>query len=86
MVVATLVVGSEAIVVPSLSGREREVLGRLETQSDQQIGEALGISKNGVRYHVGKLFVKLKARDRFEACRRGRNMGLLGTRGHANPA
>ena len=78
--------GSEAVVVPSLSGREREVLGRLETQSDQQIGEALGISKNGVRYHVGKLFVKLKARDRFEACRRGRNMGLLGTRGHANPA
>ena len=61
---------------PVLSEREREVLQRLEGEQDKQIAIALGLSAYGVRYHIRKLFAKLGARNRAEAVRRAREMGL----------
>ena len=61
---------------PELSEREREVLQRLEGEQDKQIATALGLSAYGVRYHIRKLFAKLGARNRAEAVRRAREMGL----------
>ena len=62
---------------PALSGREREVLRRLEGERDTQIADALGLTAYGVRYHIRKLFAKLGARSRAEAVRRARELGLL---------
>ena len=62
---------------PALSEREKEVLRRLEGERDKQIADALGLSAYGVRYHIRKLFSKLNARDRTEAVRRAREIGLL---------
>ena len=62
---------------PALSGREREVLRRLERERDKQIADALGLTAYGVRYHIRKLFSKLEARNRAEAVRRARELGLL---------
>ena len=62
---------------PALSEREKEVLQRLEGQRDKEIAAALGLSAYGVRYHIRKLFAKLGARNRAEAVRRAREMGLV---------
>ena len=62
---------------PALSAREREVLQRLEGQRDKEIAAALGLSEYGVRYHIRKLFAKFGARNRAEAVRRAREMGLV---------
>ena len=62
---------------PVLSEREREVLMRLGRQRDKQIADQLGLSEFGVRYHLRKLFAKLGARNRTEAARRAREMGLV---------
>ena len=62
---------------PVLSAREREVLHRLEGERDKEIAAALGLSAYGVRYHIRKLFAKLGARNRAEAVRRVREMGLV---------
>ena len=61
----------------ALSARAREVLQRLEGQQDKQIAVELGLSAYGVRYHIRKLFAKLGARNRVEAVRRARDMGLV---------
>ena len=42
-----------------------------------EIADALGLSAYGVRYHIRKLFAKLGARNRAEAVRRAREMGLV---------
>ena len=60
-----------------LSERERSVLQRLEGQRDKQIAAALGLSVYGVRYHMRKLFTKLRVRTRAEAVRRARETGLI---------
>ena len=62
---------------PVLSAREREVLQRLGGQRDKQIAAELGLSAYGVRYHIRKLFTKLGARNRAEAVRRAKEMGLV---------
>ena len=62
---------------PALSARAREVLQRLVGQQDKQIAVELGLSAYGVRYHIRKLFAKLGARNRVEAVRRARDMGLV---------
>ncbi|MCY4453030.1 MAG: LuxR C-terminal-related transcriptional regulator [Immundisolibacterales bacterium] len=61
---------------PILTEREREVLERLEGQSDRQIAARLGLSTHGVRYHLRNVFTKLRARNRIEAVDRAREMGL----------
>ena len=60
-----------------LSAREKEVLQRLGAQRDKQIAAELGLSTYGVRYHLRNLFAKLGARNRAEALRRAREMGLI---------
>ena len=62
---------------PALSVREAEVLRRLETETDVQIAQALGITRDGVRYYVKRLFAKLEVRSRFAAARRARLLGIL---------
>ncbi len=66
-----------AVSPPALGSRTIEVLRRLETQTDNEIARALGMTRDGVRYHVRALFAKLDARDRREAVQRARSLGLL---------
>ena len=63
--------------VPVLSERETEVLSRLETQTDRQIAADLGLTPEGVRYHVRKLFNTLNVGSRIEGVHRARSLGLL---------
>ena len=67
----------QAETVPILSERETEILARLETQTDRQIGAAIGLTRAGVRYHLHSLFSKLNVRDRLAATHRARSLGLL---------
>ena len=60
-----------------LSGREREILHRLEGQRDKVIAAELGLTPHGVRYHIRGLFAKLEVRSRGDAVRRARELGLL---------
>lgn len=62
---------------PKLRAREFEVLRRLETQTDSQIAADLGITRAGVRYHVGHLFAKLGVHDRKAAVERVRSLGIV---------
>jgi DNA-binding CsgD family transcriptional regulator len=59
-----------------LTAREREVLQMVSMgRSNRRIAEALGISENTVKYHLGGLYGKLGVSNRaeaaFEAVRRG---------------
>ena len=74
---AEAVRAAAATSIPQFSDRELQVLRRLATDRDDDIAAALGITRYGVRYHVGKLFGKLKAKSRREAVRRARELGLL---------
>ena len=60
-----------------LSERERTVLERLGSQRDKQIAAALGLTVDGVRYHMRKLFTKLGVHTRADAVRRARELGLI---------
>ena len=62
---------------PRLGARQAEVLRRLDTHSNPQIAAALGLTRDGVRYHVRTLFATLRVRDRRDAVRRARALGLL---------
>ena len=62
--------------VPKLSPRERDVLKLLHAR-DAEIGTALGLTADGVRYHVKNVFRKLEVHNRREAQRRARELGLL---------
>lgn len=63
--------------VPTLTARENEILQRLERWRDKEIGAALDLTEDGVRYHVKKIFKKLGVRSRFEATHRARSLGIL---------
>ena len=65
----------------NLSAREREILSRLDGQSDREIGDELGLTVHGVRYHLRGLFSKLAAKNRTEAVRRARELGLFSAEG-----
>ena len=60
-----------------LSERERAVLVRLGDQRDKQIAVALGLTVDGVRYHMRKLFTRLGVRTRADAVRRAGELGLI---------
>ncbi len=53
------------------------MLSRLATETGVQIVQALGITRDGVRYYVKRLFDKLQVRSRFAAARRARPLGIL---------
>ncbi|MCY3818445.1 MAG: LuxR C-terminal-related transcriptional regulator [Gammaproteobacteria bacterium] len=61
----------------SLTERERQVLRRLEGHRDKEIAAAVGLSVNGVRYHLRKLFARFGASNRAEVVRRAREQGLI---------
>ena len=55
-----------------------EVLGRGER--DKEIARRLGITENGVRYHLKNIYRKLGASGRVDAVRRARSSGVIGSR------
>ena len=71
---ATRIPGTAGL--PRLSGRERDVLVRLDRR-DREIAGALGLSHDGLRYHVRRLFRKLGVHNRREAVRRARELGIM---------
>ena len=68
---------NEECRLATLSLREQQILDRLEGTRDRDIASALGLTANGVRYHLQHLFAKLEVRDRHAAVHRGRLLGLL---------
>ena len=61
----------------ALTERELEVLARLEHSQDKDIARTLGLSYDGVRYRVRRIFAKLGARSRLDAVHRARARGIL---------
>ena len=60
-----------------LSGREMTVLKLLPDLRDKQIAAELSISREGVRFHVSRIFSKLGVHSRSEAVSLARSIGLL---------
>ena len=61
-----------------LSSRELEVLSALaQGGSDKELARQLGISDNGVRYHLKNVFRKLRVHDRLSAVAAARDRNLL---------
>ena len=61
----------------ALTEGELEVLARLEHWRDKDIARTLGLSYDGVRYRVRRIFAKLGARSRLDAVARARALGIL---------
>ena len=70
-------VGAASNATGLLSEREMQVLALLPTHRDRDIAQALGISRHGVRYHIGNVFRKLAVQTRLEAVRSARAAGIL---------
>lgn len=63
-----------------LSVREREVLGLVaDGRTDQEIADALFLSRRTVNAHVGHILAKLDVATRRDAVKRGRELNLLAT-------
>ena len=62
---------------PPFDAREMAVLARLGDRRDKEIARELGLSPGGVRYHVGRIFRKLRVNRRHDAVRRARELGIL---------
>ena len=62
----------KAGTAPPLNGQEMVVLRQLATRQDKEIARALGLSPDGVRYHVRNIFRKLNVGRRQDAVRRAR--------------
>jgi len=62
---------------PLFDAREMAVLVRLARCRDKEIARDLGLSPDGVRYHVRKIFRKLRVHRRDDAVRRARALGVL---------
>ena len=84
-VLLTAMRGADADPAVELSAREREILSRLDGKSDKAIAAELGLTSNGVRYHLRKLFARLGATSRDEAVRRARETGLIPDGGVQRP-
>ena len=62
----------------ALSDREMEVLRHLaDGLTNAEIGQALVLSVNTVKTHVGNIYGKLGARNRAQAIARARELDLL---------
>ena len=61
----------------SFSERELAVLKLLPDLRDKQIAAELSISREGVRYHLRRIFAKLGTHNRREAVQQARAIGLL---------
>lgn len=72
-------VSSESQVLEDgLTDREREVV-KLAAQghSNEEIGQQLGLALGTVKWHLHNIYEKLKVRNRTQAIRRARELGLL---------
>ena len=68
----------DAAAAPELSARERDVLAAMvRGERARETAARLGMSEDGVRYHVKHLYRKLGARGRLDAVRRARDLGVL---------
>jgi two-component system, NarL family, nitrate/nitrite response regulator NarL len=66
------------VVGAQLTAREREVLGMLvDGASTEEMAERLGVSRNTVRTHVGRVLNKLQAHSRLEAATFAVRHGLV---------
>jgi len=77
-----LLVGAVAPSAPTsaslLTGKEREVLAALAAgRSNQEIAEALFVTRATVKTHLAHIYAKLEAKDRHEAIARAVALGLL---------
>ena len=63
--------------LPRLDGRAMAVLRLLPTCPDKVIARTLGLSPDGVRYHLRKIFRALGVTRRQDAVRRARALGIL---------
>ena len=71
-------VGAGLTAAPSLSPRERQVLGLLaEGQTSAETAASLGIGEQTVQTHVRRAMAKLSARTRTEAVATALRLGLL---------
>ena len=68
---------AQSDTVPKLTAREFDVLRRLETQTDLQIAADLGLTRDGVRYHVRNLFSKFGVHGRKIAVERARSLRIM---------
>ena len=69
--------GRAAATAGELTNREREVLRHLcEGETDEQIAQALGVSRNTVRNHVAALYRKIGVNRRVAAVNWARERGL----------
>ena len=69
--------GSTAAAFPSLTEREREVLGMIAAgKGNATIAHELMISLKTVRNHVSNIFTKLQVSDRSGAIVKARKAGL----------
>ena len=60
-----------------LSPREMQILTQLPDASNKEIARTVGITENGVRYHLKNIFSKLGVGDRRAAAQQARALGLL---------
>lgn len=65
------------VPTPTLTAREAEILAQLETARDKQIAARLGLTPDGVRYHLRRIYGKLHVHSRTDAVRRAKELGLL---------
>lgn len=64
--------------VERLTGREREVLELIARgMSNSEIGDAMFVAETTVKTHVGRIFMKLDARDRVQAAVVAFDAGLV---------
>ena len=61
----------------ALSDREREVLSLLPGRQVKNVAATLGLSVHGVRFHLRKLFTKLRVSNRTELLQQATELGLI---------
>ena len=60
-----------------LTPRETQIVAHLHHASNKEIAQVVGMTENGVRYHLKSIFGKLGVRDRRAAADKARSLGLL---------
>lgn len=69
---------SEARISDVLTGRERDILGRIsQGMANKQIARVLQISPETVKSHIKRVFLKLAVGTRAEAVSQAKSLGLL---------
>ena len=60
-----------------LTREERDILERIERQTDAEIARGMQMTYDALRYRVRRLFAKLDARSRHDAVHKARALGVL---------